>query len=513
MILVVRRVLSGVVMLLPFVAAIISESCKQYDTQSPLPDISTTASPLGTCTFKPDSASLAQNYNDPEWFRDSKFGIFIHWGVYSVPAYGGEWYARFMYKEGSDINRYHVAKYGKLTEFGYKDFIPMFTAEKFDADEWMKIIKQSGAKYVVPVAEHHDGFAMYRSAANEWNAAYMGPKRDVIGELKEAAVASGLKFGVSSHRSENAWFYEYGMLTQSDVNDLSITLYGERLRAPYSGDDETQTGSNEHSRKQFLIHTYELVDRYQPDLMWFDWNVGLPQFRPIFYKFLAYYYNNAIDWRKDVVVNTKFGYGDNIQVYDIARGKSDRIREFPWQTDTSIGKKAWGYRNDEENKSPDHIIDDLVDIVSKNGNLLLNIGPKADGTIPAEQAQVLAEIGEWLAVNGEAIYGTRPWVKAAEGPHIGTAATMADDEAGQYTGEDIRFTAKGAELYAIFLKWPGETALVRSLASGNADMPEVHSVEMLGSGEKLQWKQTPQGLMVRMPEQAPTDYAHAIRIR
>lgn len=246
-------------------------ACSNHaDTYSP--DITTVASPNGTTTFQPDSASIAQHYQEPEWFRDAKFGIFIHWGVYSVPAYGSEWYARFMYQKGSDINQYHEKTYGKLTEFGYKDFIPLFKAEKFNPDEWMEIIKASGAQYIVPVAEHHDGFAMYNSTFNKWNAVNMGPKRDIIGELKKAATKAGLRFGLSSHRCENAWFYEYGMQTPSDVQDTTITLYGERLHEPDGPGGmnpavDKYEGTNARSREQFLKHTYELIDQYQPDLI------------------------------------------------------------------------------------------------------------------------------------------------------------------------------------------------------------------------------------------------------
>ena len=271
-------------------------------------------------------------------------------------------------------------------------------AENFNPQEWAELFKESGAQYVVPVAEHHDGFAMYNSTFNKWNAVDMGPKRDVIGELKKAITAEGLHFGLSSHRCENAWFYEYGMDTPSDVQDMSISLYGEHLHEP-EGKDMTPycgkyEGSNEKSRQEFLLHTYELIDQYQPELIWFDWTVGKYPFQPTFYKFMAYYYNNALDWGKEVVVNTKFGYGDNIQVFDIEPGKSDRIRKHSWQTDTSIGKISWCYNPKEENKTPDHIIDDFVDIVSKNGNLLLNVGPKPDGTITDEQKNVLLKIGK-----------------------------------------------------------------------------------------------------------------------
>ena len=481
------------------------------------PNVDSTVSLKGTDVFKADSASIAQNYTIPEWFKDAKFGIFIHWGVYSVPAYGSEWYSRWMYKEGHPINKYHVQTYGPLTKFGYKDFIPMFKAENFNADEWLAVVKSSGAQYIVPVAEHHDGFAMYSSTFNKWNAVDMGPKRDIIGELKKATEKAGLRFGLSSHRCENAWFYEYGMETPSDVQDTTITLYGERLHepegkgmTPYCGKYE---GSNERSRRQFLMHTYELIDKYQPELIWFDWTVGKYPFQPTFYKFMAYYYNSALDWNKEVVVNTKFGYGDNIQVFDIERGKSDRIREYPWQTDTSVGKKSWSYCVGEENKSPDHIIDDFVDIVSKNGNLLLNIGPKADGTITDEQKNVLAEIGKWLKTNGEAIYGSRPWVIASEGHNAGTAGYMTDNTKTEYTADDIRFTTCDNNLYAVSLAWTDGSVTIKSLATKYCRNVEIESGEMLGSSEKIDYKMTDEGLVVNFPKNKPTEYAHVFKIK
>jgi alpha-L-fucosidase len=499
-----NRITCGLLIILVFAGC--TEKPAEYSQ-----DISTYVSPMGTDIHKPDSVSIAQNYQIPDWFRDAKLGIFIHWGVYAVPAFGNEWYPRNMYLKGSKVYEHHLDTYGELTEFGYKDFIPMFKAEKFNAEEWLALFKESGAKYIVPVAEHHDGFSLYDSKFNTWNSVNMGPKRDIIRELKEASIKYGLHFGLSSHRAENAWYFNGGLEIPSDVQDPHYkSLYGEGLKAPggQTPDCPEGAGFNENSINNWLKHTYELVDLYEPELFWFDWTVGKYPFRSTFYQFMAYYYNNAVDWDKGVVVNTKFGYGDNIQVFDIERGKSESARDFPWQTDTSIGKKSWGYIDGEENKSPNQIIDDLVDIVSKNGNLLLNIGPKADGSITEEQQAVLKEIGKWIEVNGEAIYGTRPWEIASEGAVAGTSGAFSDNEESLYTAQDIRFTRKGEKLYAISLAWTEEDVVISSIGNEKT----VKEVSMLGSDEALSWDQAPEGLRVSFPEKMPTDYAHALEI-
>ena len=275
-------------------------------TQEYRPDISTVRTVKGTEVFHPDSVSIASHYTIPKWFSDSKFGIFVHWGPASVPAYDG-WYARNMYDVNSHVHKHHVEKYGPVTEFGFKDFIPMFKAEKFDPFQWARLFKEAGARYVVPVAEHHDGFALYNSTFNPWNSVKMGPKRDLMKELREAILSEGLHFGLSSHRAENCWFFSEGMKIPSDVRDSTITLYGERLQEPdgptLSPEVIHHDGSNEHSRRDWLTHMYELIDQYQPELLYFDWTVGKKPFQETFYKFMAYYYNNALDWGKEVVVN------------------------------------------------------------------------------------------------------------------------------------------------------------------------------------------------------------------
>ena len=448
-------------------------------------DILSVTSPKGTAVFQDNWENIAANYQCPDWFTDAKFGIFIHWGVYSVPAFGNEWYARNMYVQDSEEYKHHLQTFGKHTEFGYKDFIPQFKAEKFDAHEWVSIFKAAGAKYVVPVAEHHDGFAMYDSDLNSWNAVKMGPKKDIIGLLKAETEKAGLVFGLSSHRLENAWFYNGGMLFPSDVQDTTLSIYGFRLPER---------------------------DKYQPQLIWFDWTVGNEAIQPYFNKFMAYYYNNALDWGKGVVVNTKEGYPTNVQVGDVERGKLEQIRKYPWQTDTSVGKKSWAYIEGEENKTPEQIVHDLIDIVSKNGNLLLNIGPRADGTITEEQKAVLLAIGDWLKVNGEAIYGSRPWVKSGEGETKSTSGSFSDNTATAYTAQDIRFTTKGNTLYAIALNWSDQGITIHSLDKLGIGDSNIQEVSLLGSDEKITWKQTDKGLQVSFPKEKPCAFAYAFKI-
>ncbi len=484
------------------------------------PDISTSSSPQGTNVFQPNAESIAQHYHFPDWYRDGKFGIFIHWGPASVPAHTAGWYARQMYDTNDPAYAYHVKTYGPVTTFGFKDFIPMFRAEKFNADEWMKLFREAGATYVVPVAEHHDGFALYNSTFNPWNAVKMGPKRDLIAELQSAAKKAGLHFGLSSHRAENCWFFNLGKKIPSDVRDGNYSLYGECIDEPdgesFSPEIVEHEGSNEHSRHNWLLHVYELVDQYHPELIFFDWTVGKKPFQPAFYQFMAYYYNCALDWKQDVVVNTKFGYPDNIQVTDIERGKSNTLRPYPWQTDTSVGKDFWFYMKDKDNdvKTPDHLIDDLVDIVSKNGNLLLNVGPRADGTISESQQAALKAIGQWLRINGEAIYGTRPWIVMGEGPTKGTSGMYSDGQSSNFTSQDIRFTRKGSHLYAIVLDRPDSVAVVKTLALGSPSAPQIKEVRMLGYDGVLNWKQTANGLEVQFPapDQIKTQYAYVLKI-
>jgi len=449
--------------------------------------------------------SLA-DYPVPRWYEDGKFGIFIHWGAYSVPAFGNEWYPRHMYIPGRPEYEHHLATYGSHEKFGYKDFIPQFKAEKFDPEAWAILFRKAGARFVVPVAEHHDGFAMYDSALTEWNAAKMGPKRDVIGELSAAVRKQWLTFGLSSHRAEHWWFFDGGNRINSDVTDpRNAGLYGPaQLR---------NTQPSDWYLSDWYARTCELVDKYQPQLVWFDWWIEQPAFAPYLQRFASYYYNRAAEWGKDVAINYKYNaFKKHSAVFDVERGQLSDLRSPFWQTDTSIGKKSWSYVDGEEYKSAESVIGDLIDIVSKNGALLLNIGPRADGTIPAEQQEILLSVGAWLGRYGEAIYSTRPWKVFGEGPTEVVDGPFSDTRRKSFTAADIRFTEvrtdarEGSRLYAIVMDKPaGDEVIIRTLSSELTLLREkITSVSLAGAegqtSAELKWNRGPRGLRVRVPE-------------
>lgn len=468
--------------------------------------------------FRPDWESL-QKYEVPEWYKDAKFGIFIHWGVYSVPAFGNEWYPRNMYVPGSPEYKHHIATYGPQDEFGYKDFIPLFKAEHFDPGAWAELFKKSGAKYVVPVAEHHDGFAMYDSGLSDWTVAKMGPHRDTTGELAKAVRGVGLHFGVSSHRVEHDFFLGVGRNIPSDVNDPEYAaFYGPAhnwLENPWGiplNDDFTYVSSA--WADDWLARGAELVEKYHPDIVYFDWWIGQASLRANLTKFAAFYYNSSLKFGDHVgVINYKdYAMQEHSAVLDLERGQLGDIRPLHWQTDTSVSNKSWGFIKDDTFKSPEFVVHQLVDIVSKNGNLLLNIGPRSDGSVPDEVQQVLLDVGAWLKVNGEAIYGTRPWRIYGEGPTKVAAGSFHDTDTTRYTSEDFRFTTKGGVLYAIGLSWPsGGEAVIHALGS-TVGSEHVQSVALLGSNVQLQFDQRNDGLQVRLPAQPPAKYAYALRV-
>lgn len=463
--------------------------------------------------FRPDWTSLKQ-YRSPSWYDNAKFGIFIHWGVFSVPAFGSEWYSRNMYQQDSKEYAHHIATYGPQAKFGYKDLVPLFTAPKFDPAAWATLFRESGARYVVPVAEHHDGFALYDSRLSDWTAAKMGPKRDLLGELSRAIRAQGLHFGLSSHRAEHDWFFDGGRAFDSDVNDPRYAdLYGPaQVRLP--GKDDGDVGNDWTPVSQawlddWLARTTELIDRYDPDLIYFDWWIAHPAFRGTLPTMLSYYYNHGAA-KGGVVVNYKLGaFPEGAGTLDIERGQLTGIHPTHWQTDTSVSNASWGYVEHDTYKSPTFIIHMLADVVSKNGNLMLNIGPRADGSIPDTERGILLAIGAWLKANGEAIYDSTPWRVFGEGPTEVVGGTFQDTKTRPYTAQDFRFTVRDGALYAIELGWPqGGEAVIRSLAPADG----VRAVTLLADGRSIPFEQREDGLHLRLPARAVGEHAWTYRI-
>ena len=470
--------------------------------------------------FRADWESLRQ-YETPDWFRDAKFGIFIHWGLYSVPAFGDEWYPRDMYRDGSEEYKHHLATYGPLDKFGYKDFIPMFKAEHFDPHAWARLFKASGAQYVVPVFEHHDGFAMYDSGLSDWTAAKMGPHRDLAGELAQAVRAEGMHLGASFHRIEHNFFFDGGRTLRSDVNDPKFASFYGPAHAWLKNPKDTPV-SNDFTyvspewTDDWLARSAEIVEKYQPDLIWFDWWIGQPSVRGAVTKFAAFYYNSSLQHHGNPgVINYKyFAMEEHSAVLDIERGQLDHVLPLSWQTDTSVSNKSWGYIENDTFKSAEFIVHQLVDIVSKNGNLLLNVGPRADGTIPDEVQKILADVGAWLNVNGEAIYGTRPWTVYGEGPTKVTSGAFHDTDTAAYTAEDFRFTTKNGILYAIELGSPGNREVIIHSLTPQTIGPrrKIQSVHVLGSEESLSFQALSDGLHIRFAASPSGKYAHVLRV-
>jgi len=453
-------------------------------------------------------------YNVPAWYLNAKFGIFIHWGAYSVPAFGSEWYPRNMYQVDQREFQHHIQTFGPQFQFGYKDFIPRFKAEKFNPAEWAALFRKSGAKYVVPVAEHHDGFPMYDCSFTDWSAAKMGPHRDVVGELAKAVRAEGMVLGVSSHRAEHWWFYDGGRKFPSDVQDPKNAGLYAPAQPEKTPDGKSESSPDPEFLNDWLARTTELVDKYHPQLVWFDWWIEQPVFQPYLQRFAAFYYNRGAEWNKGVAINyKKESFPAHTAVLDIERGKLDKVRDQFWQTDTSVGLKSWGYIDGEKFRTADSLVDDLVDIVSKNGTLLLNIGPRSDGTIPEEVQTILLAIGRWLAVNGEAIYGTRPFEVYGEGPTEVLAGGFTDAKSQPFTGQDIRYTTKGETLYMIALDWPGAELRAKSLGTkGPLKGRKIRGVTLLGSQSKLKWKQAEDALTVTSPARGSGEFAFVYKI-
>ena len=445
-------------------------------------------------------------YQVPSWYKAAKFGIFIHWGLFSVPAYANEWYTRNMYMQGTSEFEHHVKTYGPHKDFGLKDFIPMFKGEHFDPDAWTALFKEAGAQYVVPVAEHHDGFQMYRSSISHWNAAEMGPQRDVLGELKKSFEESGLTFGASSHRIEHWWFLGHGKEFESDIHEplKRGDFYWPSMKEPEDQFDIfSQPAPSEEYMQDWLARTCEIVDRFHPHVLYFDWWIQHSALRPYLKKAAAYYYNCMAEQGESGVINYKhdaFLFGTAVP--DVERGQFADVKPYTWQTDTSIGFDSWGYTTDNRYKKAQDILCDLVDIVSKNGNMLLNIGPKSDGTITMEEQDVLRSIGKWLKINGEAIYGSSTYKVCAEGPTKVEEGFFTDQKVKVFTPEDFRFTVQGGHIYAIALRGSDDgqyfvhTFAEKTPSGGEGFTGIITKAEVLGEKTPAVWEQTKEGLKV-----------------
>jgi alpha-L-fucosidase len=451
------------------------------------------------------------NYRAPKWYAAAKFGIFIHWGVYAVPAFGSEKYPRNMYKRDSPEYAHHLKTYGSPKDFGYKDFIPFFKAEHFDAREWINLFKKAGARYVMPVAEHHDGFAMYKTELSPWNAAEMGPKRDILMELKTAAEEGGIYFSVSSHRAEQFWYYNTANGYDNDVNDpANRLLYGSHSEGGGNNSDIYRDPPPREHCEDWLARTCELAEKYRPQIVWFDTCIHQEAWKPYLKKFAAFYYNLAAKWGIEVAINYKhnamaFGSG----VLDLERGKLSSIWPQLWQTDTSTTGHGWGYLTDNVYKKPVTLVCDLVDIVSKNGAFLLNIGPRADGTIPEGCREILLAIGEWLQENGEGIYNTVCWQWYGEGPTQVKGGAYSETVQ-TFTSDDFRFTYRNGTLYAFVMKYPRDgrviiPSLKKSKEHGGGDFL-VRSVRVLGRDKPVDFERDEKALSIRVRGDINTEY-------
>lgn len=460
--------------------------------------------------FIPRWESLTRHYS-PMWFADAKFGIFIHWGPYTVPQYRNEWYARNMYIEGSPEFEHHRRTYGAQSSFGYQDFIPMFTAPAFDPDEWVDLFVRAGARYIMPVSEHHDGFQMYASAISRWNATDMGPRRDVLGELRESAQRAHLHFAASNHRAAHWWFMGHGRECDSDVREplQRGDLYWPAIAPePNEFDIHAEPAPSQEFLDDWILRLAELIVRYDPELLYLDWWVQHRAFSRHLRTLIAMYYNRAVSRGTQVGVCYKhdaLAWGSGI--VNIERGGFATPTSFAWQTETGIARNSWCYTNTLVYKPLSELLTTLITTVSNNGNLLLNVGPRADGSIAERDRSLLEGIGDWLQANGDGIYRTRPWRIAQEGPTEQPQGDGTDQLMVRWTARDWRFTYRGDTVYAFCLAPQGASELLCTTFAGfdgehepvfNGD---IVSIEQLGGGN-VQCRRKPDGLHI-MP-----DYTH-----
>lgn len=490
--------------------------------------------------YQPNWESL-QNYNAPEWYEDAKLGFWPIWGIYSVPAFGShhaaEWYGRWMYcKEGQEREHlhpelyfeHHRKTYGDQSEFGYKDFIPMFTADKFNADEWLNLADELGAKFFCNLALFHDGFNMGRSNLTRWNALEMGPKRDITQELADASRKKGLRFGVSNHYAFNPMFYMFNHINGYDGKDYP-DLYGSpiitegadtilKYKKEYSREEwlpilNSAAKHSEEDLNRWLARTKELVDLYQPDLYYFDWGMNGDQFESRRKEFAAYYYNSSVKaglgkfGNPGVVMNykDKNTMRPGTAVIDGERHFNGQNMTMVWQVDNSIyDGNNWGYVEGTPIKPVNTIVDEFVRIVSNGGVLMLAFAPKADGTFPEDQKAFIREMGGWLKDAGEAIYCTRRW-------------DVSEDIVKNDKNENVRVCYTRSKdskvIYGTFLDWVNKKVTLKEFNNDRLQGAKIKKVTMLGSGKKLNWEMTDAGLVLDLAGMKPEmDYAWPVKI-
>ncbi len=461
--------------------------------------------------FEPTMESLS-GYQCPEWFRDAKFGIWAHWGPQAVPM-DGDWYARQMYQQGHAQYQDHLEHYGHPSTNGYKDIIPLWKAEKWDPDRLMALYKKAGAKYFVSMGSHHDNFFLWNSKLHRWNAMNMGPHRDVVGTWQKAAIRNGLKFGVSEHLGASfTWFQDSHKADKTGPlagvpYDGADPQYQDLYHFPAEPGDTGWYSNNPRWQQEWYNEIKELVDNYHPDLLYTDG--GVPFGNEVGRAMIAHLYNSdaARHGGKVQVIYTCKQKSEGRWIEDLERGVMPGINPNPWQTDTSIGD--WFYNRNWKFRPVSWTIHMLVDIVSKNGNLLLNVVQRPDGSLDSEVEQSLNELADWIAIHGEAIYGSRPWLVYGEGGVRTKGGHFHEDF--KYTPQDIRFTTKGGALYAIALGWPEDGKLVlKSLASTGSG--KINKIALLGSKGKVTWNRTPEGLVVTLPAGKVSPYTFALRI-
>ena len=491
-----------------------------------LPDLA------GEGPFKPEWPSLL-NYEAPEWYRDAKFGIWAHWSPQCVPE-DGDWYARKMYIQGEGQYEYHLHHYNHPSKSGYKELCAQWTLLDWEPDALIERYQRAGARFFLALANHHDGFDTWNSRYHAWNAQNIGPRRDVIGGWAAAARKRGLPMGVTVHGARNWWWFQVSHLCDKTGPLAGVPYDGHLTRDDgkgqwWEGYDPQQLycrkhGIHENPDEAYVRNFYhrvrDLIDQHDPDLLYFD-NGGLP-LGWAGMNLAAYFYNHNIKTRggkRDGVITIKHVPANLARavVADYERSVTGGIMPCAWQSETCIGD--WHYSRarfvDHSYMKPEQVIHWMADVVSKNGTFVLNIPGKPDGTNDADEIAVLDAVGDWMRVNGEAIYATRPWKTFGEGPHAAKERAVSGKRVAMMSAEDIRFTRskRGDVVYAIVLGWPEGDFSVKSLGAASAVQPgKVLDVEMLGCREKLAWNQSSGSLTVRKPVAKPCNFASAFKV-